>query len=169
MPDTTKKAPRRPLPGRTWSILAHGTNRPAIDLQFDQKSRTTFDELIIDDWFHIEQMDDRAYWVRVGPLVLFVRIPSNGEVDVSVEVGDTEAGTYRAFEWDADGSAAFCLAPEADYKARLERTSRAIHARHGRRNDVGSDGAARKKGGAEGLPLRPAQHTNQADGTTDAG
>lgn len=66
-------------PGFKWRILAHGRSdigrsKPASYLPTGRLSISSsdydhpveFDELVIDHWFHIEQMDDRTWWIGVG-------------------------------------------------------------------------------------------------------
>lgn len=43
-----------------------------------------FDELVIDDWFHLEQMSERHYWMRVGEYDLNVHIDGKGVATVGV-------------------------------------------------------------------------------------
>lgn len=82
-----------PPPGRTWRLLAHRADGPALDVRFDRKAGVQFDELVVDDWFHIEQMSTRCYWMRVGPIDLNVIVPRLGDPHVSVVLGDGDAGT----------------------------------------------------------------------------
>lgn len=37
-----------------------------------------FDELVIDEWFHLEQMDRNSWWMRVGDVDIWVRV-ANGK------------------------------------------------------------------------------------------
>lgn len=66
-------------PGFGWRILAHkrhttGVAKPSSYLEDGQVSlRSTdfdtpveFDELVIDHWFHLEQMSDRHWWIGIG-------------------------------------------------------------------------------------------------------
>ncbi len=46
------------------------------------------DELVIDDWFHIEQMDTHCYWVRVGDHVLTASKGRDGQLRVIHEVDE---------------------------------------------------------------------------------
>jgi hypothetical protein len=39
------------------------------------------DELVIDDWFHLEQMDDGRWWIRVGKDAIEVNL-LGGQVTV---------------------------------------------------------------------------------------
>ncbi len=78
------------LPGMTWRILAHkrpdsGYSYPALDLSFKPSQHVEFDELVVGEWFHMEQMDDRFWWMRIGDVTVHVRIPARGKPVVSVE------------------------------------------------------------------------------------
>ena len=51
-----------------------------------------FDELAVDKWFHLEQMDEDLWWMSIGSHVLWVRVGDDGEaIDVSY---------YPPGEWD---------------------------------------------------------------------
>ena len=63
-------------PGTRWRILAHRE-----DEKIELENQGTFDELVVDDWLHVEQMDDNVWWLRVG------------DVRVRVTVSDTEPPT----------------------------------------------------------------------------
>lgn len=49
----------------------------------DYAEPVCFDELVIDDWFHIEQMDKRLWWMRVGDLNINIHVRSDGSRDLS--------------------------------------------------------------------------------------
>jgi hypothetical protein len=101
-------------PGFAWRILAHereeikkdsphtgksididsGISRtssgyPGIRAQF--AGNWEFDELVIDHWFHLEQMNDRHWWIGIGDpgngdyYHVHVTIDGNKKVTVSVE------------------------------------------------------------------------------------
>lgn len=69
-------------PGREWRVLAHeGSEAIAV------KNRGVFDEVVVDHWLHVEQMDEREWWIRVGDVRISTRIHANGSVEVDVERG----------------------------------------------------------------------------------
>ncbi len=70
-------------PGYEWRILAHpdGGAKP-LDLRFTPHARHCFDELVIDDWFHLEQMSDRHWHIIIGDIHIDAVIRANG-VEVS--------------------------------------------------------------------------------------
>jgi hypothetical protein len=55
-------------PGYQWRILAHRRDVPTqVELSSESYvAPVEFDELVIDHWFHIEQMSDRHWWFRIG-------------------------------------------------------------------------------------------------------
>lgn len=67
-------------PGFSWRILAHKRTRigrvtsasdyipdGVVDIRSDHfDCPMEFDELVIDDWLHIEQMNDRDWWMGLG-------------------------------------------------------------------------------------------------------
>lgn len=46
-----------------------------------------FDELVIDDWLHLEQMDERSWWMRVGDARINIVVHESRRVEVSIERG----------------------------------------------------------------------------------
>lgn len=42
------------------------------------ENRGVFDELVVDDWLHIEQMDERSYWMRIGRDRVYVTFDADG-------------------------------------------------------------------------------------------
>jgi hypothetical protein len=84
--NTTPK--QRKTPGSHWRVLAHA--RGGNGKKFEMEDQGVFDELVIDRWFHIEQMDNRVWWMRVGnsevgDWVLWVTIGKDGRAKVMVE------------------------------------------------------------------------------------
>lgn len=80
--------------GADWVVRT----RPALDAP-DQE---VFDELSVDDWLHIEYMDEGYYWARIGDVRVDIFI-SEGE-PVRVDVGRGHHGaehgdTYHC-NWD---------------------------------------------------------------------
>lgn len=58
---------------------------------------TTVDEIVIDRWFHLEQMDTGRYWMAVAGLHINVQVDRDGRpTDVLVEMVDDQPGVrYR--------------------------------------------------------------------------
>ena len=69
--------------GSAWRILAKGEG----DDVFSAEDRGVFDELVIDQWFHLEQMSDNTWWVRVGDARIDIEIQSDGKAKVLIERG----------------------------------------------------------------------------------
>jgi hypothetical protein len=65
--------------GTTWRFLAWAKSGDPIDRA--SKDGEVFDELVVDDWLHIEKMDRERWWMRVGDVVVWVQ----SGVVVSVE------------------------------------------------------------------------------------
>ena len=47
-----------------------------------------FDELVIDDWLHLEQMDTRSYWMSLGDAWIWISIPAKGDPIVTIRRGE---------------------------------------------------------------------------------
>ncbi|MFK7998883.1 MAG: hypothetical protein AB8H86_04775 [Polyangiales bacterium] len=69
-----------PLPGSKWRL---GSEEG--DTTFAVANRGIFDELVVDDWLHIEQMSERVWWMRVGDARIFVELDDEGSPVLSVE------------------------------------------------------------------------------------
>lgn len=84
----------RRRPGYQWRTLAHHDSVAVDSLQqrYEPKNAVCFDELVIDNWFHLEQMDDRSWWMDVGGHHINVYIPSSASKPVEVYVGIGDGG-----------------------------------------------------------------------------
>lgn len=69
-------------PGERWRVLAHDEHT-TIELE----DQGIFDELVVDEWLHIEQMDDNVWWFRVGDARILVTISENGPPIVDIQRG----------------------------------------------------------------------------------
>jgi hypothetical protein len=86
---------KRFWPGYTWRILAHhksdtgrkgAYNGERVELKSGDfpLSHVEFDELVIDHWFHLEQMDERVWWMDVAGMSITVTIDGNGRPTISM-------------------------------------------------------------------------------------
>lgn len=72
-------------PGARWRILANGDRTNArIDLRSKDydgstKPRTVLDEVVIDHWLHVEQMDRSVWWMQVGEMRIWVTVSADGK------------------------------------------------------------------------------------------
>ena len=80
----------RRRPGSWWRVLAPGFDWRSAAYSDDRPNDghphagdVVFDELVIDDWLHIEQMDTRAWWMNLGGYHIWIRVPKHGPVEVS--------------------------------------------------------------------------------------
>lgn len=56
---------------------------------FEINNRGAFDEIAVDDWLHVEQMDDAAWWLRVGDAWIWVEVSEDGKArSVTVRRGE---------------------------------------------------------------------------------
>lgn len=74
---TSKKRPERAFwPGFRWRILAHHMTKAntrgaytgeMVDLRSESfNGPVEFDEIVIDNWMHLEQMSKRNWWMGLG-------------------------------------------------------------------------------------------------------
>ncbi len=69
-------------PGRRWRLLALDHDGREVELG----NQGDFDELVVDEWFHIERMDENKWWLRVGDARIWVALV-DGRPTVDVERG----------------------------------------------------------------------------------
>ena len=45
------------------------------------------DEVVIDDWLHLEQMDTRSWWMQLGTKRIWIKLPTNPkrEPEITIE------------------------------------------------------------------------------------
>jgi hypothetical protein len=79
------------VPGSRWRILAHDDGRP-IELE----NQGILDEVVIDDWMHLEQTSDRQWWMRVGDARMWINIDADGNASVEIERGFYEGTVLPA-------------------------------------------------------------------------
>lgn len=96
----------KPAVGSAWRILAYSPDGVA---RFDLRSpgmpetqssldsvaapASVLDEVVIDSWFHLEQMGDRDWWMNIGGVVVNVSLRKDGTPKlVRVEVEDPQPG-----------------------------------------------------------------------------
>ena len=100
----TTPVKRTPGPGYRWVTLAHGDDGSTVRQKYGGTEGVCFDELVIDSWFHLEQMSDRSWWLGFGDptcgpyLHLNIGIGKDGQVEV-ITVGD-ESGRGEPWYWE---------------------------------------------------------------------
>lgn len=78
----TAPTPRRRKPiGSVWRIAA-GDNH---EVTLESNGAHIFDELVIDNWFHLEQMDRDHWWMRVGDHMINVHVKPGKPPEVIIE------------------------------------------------------------------------------------
>jgi len=86
-------------PGAHWRLLAQdaagsldvrqdGADGGRERLVYRKRTPVEFDEVVVDHWLHVERMDKRAWWARIGDARLWIEIKRSGKVVVSVYRGE---------------------------------------------------------------------------------
>lgn len=71
---------------QAWHVQSDGMQDPPIRLDSAEiDGPTEFDELVVGNWFHMEQMDDCRWVVGIGPIGVYVEVHADGKHDVYVE------------------------------------------------------------------------------------
>lgn len=71
---------RRKSPGKFWRVRAYG-RKGSVSLE----NEGAFDELVVGDWIHLEQMDKRVWWMRLGDREFDIVIPRDPKKPVQVK------------------------------------------------------------------------------------
>jgi hypothetical protein len=70
---------RTPTVGSTWRVLAYrGAERVEVE------GEGGVDELVVDDWIHLEQTDDDVWWLRIGDARVTITVASGQQLVVDV-------------------------------------------------------------------------------------
>lgn len=77
-----RSAPRTQPPGSDWRILARRGEQ-----RIELANQGVFDELVVDQWLHLEQLDERSWWLRIGDVRLVAVVADDGSVTVDVQRG----------------------------------------------------------------------------------
>ncbi len=70
--------------GHKWRIRAYGDNE-LIELE----KRGVFDELVVSNWFHLEQLDKKRWFIRVGDANIYVHYRNKDDVKVDILRGQS--------------------------------------------------------------------------------
>lgn len=75
------RKPRKRADG-PWRVSVGGQKSPRVH----HEGAAEFDEIVVGDWLHVEQMSDRHYWVVIGGVNINVFFNQLGRVQkVNVE------------------------------------------------------------------------------------
>lgn len=82
-------------PGSRWELLAHREDGP-VDVSSASEGchGSIFDELIVDHWFHLEQMDVDTWWLAVYR-------QDGSEVVLDITVGEDGRASHVSIREDA--------------------------------------------------------------------
>lgn len=103
--------PKNHRPGSHWRILAHELDGSSygepIEDDHEHRGPSEFDELVVDEWLHLEQLDKRLWYMRLGPLLIHVTVGERGRAkQVSVtcdEDGYEHTDDMDSYSWRSDG------------------------------------------------------------------
>lgn len=88
---TQREADVTHQPGSQWALIAWSEDA-RVDIDHGQHPGAIFDELIIDRWLHLEQMDDAEWWMCIRT--------DKGDLHINVHVGETGTADAVTTEWD---------------------------------------------------------------------
>lgn len=86
----TRPAPpkRSYRPGSKWRILAQGDGTAKVDIRTE--TGPAFDEVVIDDWFHLEQFTEHDWHAYVGGVRMDIHVGRDGKTVVRVNGAVTQ-------------------------------------------------------------------------------
>ncbi len=70
--------------GRKWRLSYDSSPTTRISLE----DAGDFDEFVLEDWLHIEKMDKRDWWMRVGDAYVNAHVHLDGRVSVYIRRGE---------------------------------------------------------------------------------
>lgn len=79
--------PPKKLPGSVWRLLTRSG--------FAVQNEGVIDEVVVDHWMHMEQLDERLWWMRLGLARLLIEIDEEGIAKVSFEPDFYSATDYH--------------------------------------------------------------------------
>jgi hypothetical protein len=59
----------------------------AVGGKLELENQGDFDEFVLGDWFHVENMDDDVWWLRIGDARVLVTLSKDQPPTVDVERG----------------------------------------------------------------------------------
>lgn len=78
------------VPGKIWRVIAKDDSKINKEISLDSNYfeeldyETYFDELVIDKWFHLEQLNEKSYWVRINELNIFVDFKDDENPEITI-------------------------------------------------------------------------------------
>lgn len=73
-------------PGYHWRFNAPSNREKSAFKDVESDGKSCFDELVVDNWLHIEQMSDRVWWMRIGSdLNINITISDDGEPKIMID------------------------------------------------------------------------------------
>ena len=66
--------------GEKWRVLAHRADGTRLSIKNDG----CFDELVFENILHIEQMDNRQWWMQLGDARFWIKIPARGKPQITI-------------------------------------------------------------------------------------
>jgi len=79
--NSKKKAPS--VPGSRWRVSS--TQKDGSGSRVGKMENVgIFDELVVDDWIHLEQMDTHYWWMRLGGVNFDLYLDKKGQLTIAV-------------------------------------------------------------------------------------
>jgi hypothetical protein len=78
-------------PGTRWRFKVGDTSVSAkVEGPIQIHGGDVFDELVVDGWLHLEQMNCRDWWMRVGEHTIWVTVGKDGKAERVTHYGPGE-------------------------------------------------------------------------------
>jgi hypothetical protein len=69
-----------PTPGTRWRMRCYD-GESAVEM----KDHGILDEVVVDDWFHLEQMDYQEWHLGLGNISIWIRIDKDGKPNIEIQ------------------------------------------------------------------------------------
>lgn len=80
----TRERKNKPRIGSIWRTSADPKGYRGERMRAESNGSHVFDELVIDDWLHLEQLNHDTWWLRVGDMIIDVRIDPSRKVVATI-------------------------------------------------------------------------------------
>jgi len=72
--------------GLNWRLSYDALDNHATRINVENSG--DLDELVVDQWFHLERMDRRAWWMRIGDAYVWAEIGPDGRALINITRGE---------------------------------------------------------------------------------
>lgn len=79
-------------PGYSWRFNAPSNREKSAFKDVEGDGKSFFDELVVDDWLHIEHMRDNYWWIRIGDSLSINIVVDEKTGETDIKISDANKG-----------------------------------------------------------------------------